>query len=185
MTGNASEVAAGRPDGLVLAGGSGRRFGRPKATVLLDGMTLVERAVAALTPHCGRILVVGRPEVPLPVASVDDRPGPDCPLNALATGLGALHADEVLVLACDLPDAGPVLARLVAAPSVAVDPSGRAQPLCARYPRLAALVAADALLGSGTRRLLPLLAVLGAVPVAATTAELHNVTVPADLPTGR
>ena len=172
----------GRPDGLVLAGGAGVRFGRPKATVLLDGQTLVERAVAALAPHCRRVVVVGRPEVPLPLPSVDDRPGPDCPLNALATGLAALEADEVLVLACDLPGAGPVLERLVAAPSVAVDPDGRAQPLCARYPRAAALAAADSLLAQGTWRLLPLLEILAATAVPAAAAELHNVTFAADLP---
>jgi len=148
---------------------------------VLDGQTLVERAVAALAPHCGRVVVVGRPEVPLPVASIDDRPGPDCPLNALATGLAAVEADEVLVLACDLPAAAPVLSRLVAAPSVAIDPEGRAQPLCARYPRAAALAAAESLLAAGERRLLPLLGLLRAVPVIATTAELHNVTVPSDL----
>jgi len=149
--------------------------------VVLDGQTLVERAVAALASRCGRVVVVGRPEVPLPVASVDDRPGPDCPLNALATGLAALVADEVLVLACDLPAAGPVLDRLVTAPSVAVDPAGRAQPLCARYPRVATLAAADDLLANEELRLLPLLDVLGATPVPATAAELHNVTTPADL----
>ena len=170
-----------RPDGLVLAGGAGVRFGRPKATVVLDGETMVERAVSALAPRCGRVVVVGRPEVPLPVPSVDDRPGPDCPLNALATGLAAVDADEVLVLACDLPAAGPVLDRLSVTPSVAVDPAGRAQPLCARYARLPTLAAAEGLLAGGTLRLLPLLDLLAPTQVPATAAELHNVTTPADL----
>ena len=169
------------PDGLVLAGGAGRRFGRPKATARFEGTTLVERAARALAPHCGRVVVVGRPEIALPVPSIDDRPGPDCPLNALATGLAAVGADEVLVLACDLPGAGPVLARLLAAPSVAVDPTGRVQPLCARYPRQAALDVANALLAGGTLRLLALLDVLDPTPVPATAAELHNVTFPDDL----
>lgn len=157
------------------------RFGRPKATAVLGGMTLVERAVAALAPHCGRVVVIGRPEVALPIASIDDRPGPDCPLNALATGLAALDADEVLVLACDLPAAGPVLDRLVAAPSVAVDPAGRAQPLCARYPRVATLALADGLLTAGTLRLLRLLDGMDALLVPASAVELHNVTFPHDL----
>lgn len=164
-----------------MAGGAGRRFGRPKAILVWEGQTLVERAVAALAPLCGRVVVVGRPEVPLPVPSIDDRPGPDCPLNALATGLATVDADEVLVLACDLPAAGPVLARLVVAPSVAVDPSGRHQPLCARYPRVAALAAADRLLASNDLRLMALTDVLSAALVPATTAELHNVNLPADL----
>lgn len=169
------------PDGLVLAGGAGRRFGRPKATVVLDGRTLVERAVEMLAARCGRVVVVGRSGVPLPVTFVLDRPGPDCPLNALATGLAAVGADEVLVLACDLPAAGPVLDRLLAAPAVAVDPAGRAQPLCARYDRRAALAAAETLLAGGTLRLLPLLDLLAPVWVPATAAELHNITTPADL----
>ena len=170
------------PDGLVLAGGAGTRFGRPKATVVLDGRTLVERAVDALAARCGRVVVVGRPDVPLPVPSVDDRPGPDCPLNALATGLAAVEADEVLVLACDLPWAAPVLDRLVMAPSAAVDPGGRSQPLCARYARAPALAAADALLASGSLRLMALLAALSPTLVPATAAELRNVNTPADLP---
>jgi molybdopterin-guanine dinucleotide biosynthesis protein A len=170
-----------RADGLVLAGGGGVRFGRPKATVVLDGQTLVERAVAALEPRCRKVVVVGRPEVALPVPSVDDRPGPDCPLNALATGLAAVDGDEVLVLACDLPGAAPVLDRLLLAPSVAVDPDGRAQPLCARYPRLAALAAADRLLAAGQLRLLALLDELAPSLVAASAAELHNITTRADL----
>jgi len=154
---------------------------------MLDGLTLVERAVAALAPHCGRVLVVGRPDVPLPIPSVDDGLGPDCPLNALATGLAALDADEVLVLACDLPGAGPVLQRLVAAPSVAVDPDGRVQPLCARYWRVVTLAAASRLLAEGNRRLMPLLELLApcSMPVTtvpATAAELLNVTFPGDLP---
>ena len=171
-----------RPDGLVLAGGAGTRFGGPKALAVLDGQTLVERALAALERRCGRVVVMGRPEVALPVPSLDDRPGPDCPLNALATGLAALTADEVLVLACDLPGAEPVLDRLVVAPAVAVDPGGRPQPLCARYPREAALAAADRLLAQGNLRMMALLDALGATAVPATAAELHNVTVPADLP---
>lgn len=174
-------VGLSLPDGLVLAGGSGRRFGQPKATVVFEGQTLVERAVAALIPYCGRVLVVGRLGIPLPVTSINDRPGPDCPLNALATGLAAVEADEVLVLACDLPGAGPVLARLARAPSVAVDPTGRAQPLCARYSRLATLRAAEGLLAAPNLRLMAILDVLGAAPVPATAAELHNVTFPDDL----
>ncbi len=174
-------IPPGRPDGLVLAGGAGVRFGRPKATVLFKGMTLVERAVAALAPHCGRVVVMGRPEVPLPIPSIDDRLGPDCPLNALATGLAALGSEEVLVLACDLPGAGPVLDRLVVAPSVAVDPEGRPQPLCARYRRRTTLAAADQLLAAGTLRLLALVDLLSPARVGATAAELHNINVPADL----
>src|SRR5205823_2525511 len=55
-------------DGIVLAGGSGRRLGRPKATVELAGTTLVERAVAILRRQCPRGVVVPRVDVDWPAA---------------------------------------------------------------------------------------------------------------------
>lgn len=175
---------------MVLAGGPGRRFGRPKAGALLGGTTLVERAVAILAARCDRVVVVSRPGIELPglpaaVTLVHDRPGPDAPLVALATGLAALEADDVLVLGCDLPLAGPLLDRLLEAPPgtpvVGVDPAGRAQPLCARYPRARALAAADRLLGAGALAAHGLLDALDAVRIEAHADELLNVNTPADL----
>jgi molybdopterin-guanine dinucleotide biosynthesis protein A len=175
--------------GIVLAGGAGSRLGRPKATVELHGTTLVARAVAMLEAVCADIVVVTRPEIALPplgVRVVLDRAGPDCPLNALASGLEAVVADDVLVLACDLPAAGPVVGRLVASDlggdaAVAIDPDGRLQPLCARYRRARTLELADELLGRGELRMLALLDRLDVAVVAATHAELRNVNTPADL----
>jgi molybdenum cofactor guanylyltransferase len=171
----------------VLAGGAGRRFGSPKAGVRLAGRTLVERAVDALLPRCGRVVVVSRADVPLPplpVSVVLDRPGPDCPLLAVASGLAALDADDVLVLGCDLPLAGALLDRLIAAPAglaVAGARGGRSQPLCARYPRLAALAACDRLLASGALAARGLPAALGAIAVEGDGDELLNVNTPSDL----
>ena len=175
--------------GIVLAGGAGRRFGRPKATAVLDGLTLVERAVDMLRPHCRTLLVVGRPDVDLPaldVAVCFDRPGPDAPLNALATGLAAVDADDALVLACDLPAAGPVIERLAALPAGATAVAregerGRWQPLCGRYPRRAAHRACERLLAQGELRLLPLIDALRPSALVAGAGELANVNSPADL----
>ncbi len=143
-----------RPDGIVLAGGAGRRMGGPKAPIAFAGGTLVQRAVALMAERCARVIVVARPEVPLPAvdaAVVLDRPGPDCPLTGIATGLVASDAAEVLVLGCDLPFAGPLLDALIAhdAAAAVAHADGHIQPLCARYPRAAALAAADALLAAG------------------------------------
>jgi molybdopterin-guanine dinucleotide biosynthesis protein A len=175
--------------GIVLAGGAGRRLGRPKPTALLDGLTLVERAVDILRPQCRTLIVVSRPEVALPPLDASvcfDRPGPDAPLNALATGLAALEADDVLVLACDLPAVRPVVERLAELPAGAIAmarerQSGRWQPLCARYARLAALEACDRLLGGGEVRLLPLVEALRPTAIMAGAAELANVNTPEDL----
>jgi molybdopterin-guanine dinucleotide biosynthesis protein A len=182
---------SGDPDGIVLAGGAGRRLGGPKAAVRLGGLTLVERAVATLAARCRRVVVVTRPGVPLPplaVPVVEDIPGPACALRALATGLGALDAEEVLVLACDLPLAGPVLDALLAAPggtAVAGAAGGDPQPLCARYPRAEALAAAERLLASGALAARGLLGALGARLVDAEGPALLNVNAPADLERAR
>lgn len=171
-----------------MAGGAGTRLGQPKATVVLAGTTLVERAVDALVPHCRRVAVVTRPTIVLPPLAAEvilDRPGPDSPLNGLATGLAALDAERVLVLACDLPLAGPLIGRLASAPLpdpvVAADGAGRAQPLCGRYARLPALAQCTTLLEEGEVRLLPLLDRLAASVVPARDEELANVNSGEDL----
>ena len=175
------------PDGCVLAGGSGRRLGRPKASVLLGGITLVERAVAMLSARCGTVVVVARPEVPLPalpVGVVHDRPGPGAPLVGLATGLAVLGADDVIVLGCDLPFAGPVLDALLAAPAGAAvvgTADGRLQPLCGRYPRRRALEACERLLAEGALAARDLAEAVGAAGVPAPRDALLNVNTAEDL----
>lgn len=176
-----------KPDGIVLAGGPGRRMGRPKATVQMGGLTLVERAIDLLRPRCARVVVVSRRDVALPALDVDvlfDRPGPDCPLVALATGLAATETDDVLVLACDLPFAGPLLDALLGAPArraVVGRADGHIQPLCARYPRAAALRAADALLQAGELPARGPAFALGADSVDDTWGALANLNTPAEL----
>jgi molybdopterin-guanine dinucleotide biosynthesis protein A len=185
-------MAAARPRlaGVVLAGGSGSRLGRPKATVVVRGRTLAERAVELLVTRCDPVIVVSRPDVPLPSLDVPvlfDRKGVRGPMNALATGLAAVDTDDVLVLACDLPFTGPVLDRLLAAPR------GRAvaardeqlQPLCARYPREQTLQACRKLAAQGVRRMTSLLITLDALSIEATEAELFNLNTPDDLEAAR
>jgi molybdopterin-guanine dinucleotide biosynthesis protein A len=174
--------------GIVLAGGAGRRFGGGKPAAAFAGRTLVERAVAILHPHCRTLIVVGRPDVPLPELDVPvhlDRPGPRAAMNGLATGLAALRTDDVLVLACDLPGSGPVVDRLAGlAPGTAAaarDPAGRWQPLCARYPRIAALGQCERLLAGRELALHALVAALEAGAVDAPADQLANVNEPDDL----
>lgn len=134
-------------------------------------------------------MVVARDEValpPLPVDVLHDRPGPASPLLGVATGLAALSAPDCVVLACDLPLAAPVVDALVASPPgrvvVARDPAGRLQPLCARYPRAAALEICEALLAAGSLAMGALVDALGPPLVIDVLGdELLNVNVPADL----
>lgn len=110
--------------GLLLAAGAGRRFGRPKALVELDGEPLVRRAVRVLTDGgCAPIRVVlGAqaedavkllPDPSLAVVADDWATGMGASLRA---GLRALpEADAVLVHLVDLPKVDArVIARLAA-----------------------------------------------------------------------
>jgi molybdopterin-guanine dinucleotide biosynthesis protein A len=185
-------MTPGEIGGLVLAGGAGQRFGQPKASVVFEGCTLVERAVATLQDHCAPVIVASRREIALPpltVAVCFDRAGPDAPLTGLATGLANLDTEDVVVLACDLPRAAPVVARLARGPAgratVGRAPDtnrvDRVQPLCARYPRRSTLEACEELLASGETRLLPLVDALRPLIIDASAVELSNVNSPVDL----
>ncbi len=148
--------------GLVLTGGSSRRLGVDKATLLLDGETLAVRAARILGAHCTAVIEVG-PGVTGLVAVRESPPGAG-PLAALVAGVSALGRvpdDGVVLLACDLPWAAPALAAIVATVgdeaeridiAIPVDDAGRRQYVCARYgPR--ALACAVALVAAGERSL--------------------------------
>ncbi len=187
MHDRAAECAATALDGIVLAGGPGVRMGRPKASARLGGRTLVERAVGMLESRCATVRVVARPGIPLPPLDVEvlfDIPGPDCPLVGMATGLAACTADDVLVLACDLPFAAPMLEALLAAPpgrATVGRADGHIQPLCGRYPRVAALAVARALIDAGRMRATGPARLLDAVALDDRWGALANLNTPADL----
>ena len=159
------------PAAIVLAGGGSRRMGGvDKAALVVAGVPMLERVLAAARPLCSRLVVVG-PARPTAVAGVDfvQEPAPGGgPVPAVAAGLDAVAAgggaavDVVLVLAADLPllaaaDLGRLLDRLTAGPSVdavaAADHRGGPNPLLAAY-RVAAVVTAGGP-GSPAAGLLP------------------------------
>lgn len=171
MTGHHAPPPRPALGGLVLAGGAGARFGRPKAAVSFGGRSLVARAAEALRPHCDPVIVVARSDTPLPAdlpawsRVVLDRQGPAAALAALATGLAALDNDDVLVLGCDLvvdPIVISRLARMLAGSAATVSAGGTVQPLCGRYPRLAAQDVAEALVAADDLRARQLVTNMGA-----------------------
>lgn len=91
--------------GAVLAGGRSSRFGGDKAEALLGGRTLLDHAIAALTPHSDAVAVCGR-DVP-GTLSLGDRPGPGLgPLGGLNAALHHAAAEGffgVLSTGCDMP----------------------------------------------------------------------------------
>lgn len=172
---------------VVLAGGTARRMGgADKASVVLDGVTLLERAIAA-TAAAEDVVVVGTP-VPTsrPVTwTVEDPPlgGPAAGLLAALDRL-ASDPDAVLALAVDMPRVtAATVSRLLTAlerdpdadGAVLVDRDGRRQTLAAVY-RHAAL--ADAGSRHRTPHGLPmrrLVAGLRLVDVPAVGDETHDV----------
>ena len=101
------------PGGLVLAGGGGRRMGRPKALVRYQGELLVERACRLLAgAGCDPVVAVlgaaadeVRAAATLPGVSTVDNPGwPTGMGSSLGVGLAELRdADAVVVTLVDMP----------------------------------------------------------------------------------
>lgn len=114
--------AAGDVVGVVLAAGTGRRFGGPKALVELAGERLVDRAVAVLREGgCCDVLVVAGA---VPVLGVDARvvTNVDWPTgmgSSLRVGLTAAQGgpwQAAVLLVVDAPWIGPQsVRRLIAA----------------------------------------------------------------------
>lgn len=150
-------------DAIIVAGGrSSRLQGGDKTLLVYNGRTLLERAVDAAT-GARRIVTVGPTEVAGTIITLES-PRFGGPAAAIAAGLDALEtpAEWVLTLASDLPFAKRAVAALVdALPGetdgvIAIDDSGRRQPLLAVYrsSALAAAVAGTEVAGLSMRALL-------------------------------
>jgi molybdopterin-guanine dinucleotide biosynthesis protein A len=149
--------------GLLLTGGTSRRLGVDKATLLLDGDRLVDRVAGVLAGVATTVLEVGPGYSSL--AAVREEPPGSGPLAALAAGAAALGArglgtSAVLVLAVDLPFVDAPLLEWLAShrdPRTVVPVvDGLPQPLCARYT-YAALSLAPELVAAGERSMRALL----------------------------
>lgn len=171
---------------ILAGGRAERLDGASKPDLVVAGRSLLATAIAAArAAACERIVVVGPPELEAPgCLVVREDPPFGGPVAALAAGLDALGRpggrvapegffgppggrvapegrvsrphEDVLVLACDMPDAEAAVARLVAGRATArpadgiclVDASGRTQWLAAMYSRGALARAFEALRGA-------------------------------------
>lgn len=142
-----ADAAAERLGAVVLSGGTGSRLGGvDKGSIEVDGVTLLERALAA-TMNAVEVVVVGQ-QVPTtrPVTWTREDPRGGGPAAGLLAGLERFYRPPVLVavLAVDMPRVGPgTFTRLVSSIGAAddgallVDGEGKRQPLCAVYRRSA------------------------------------------------
>lgn len=143
--GHATFLRVTRWAAVVLAGGRARRFGRDKTRAVLGSDSLLSRTLAAVPSELPCVIV--GPVRPLPeraeVIWMLEEPRFSGPVAALRSGLAGLpdEVDGVLLLAADQPFAAEAVSTLFtawadAAPCdalVALDESGRRQPLLALY----------------------------------------------------
>jgi molybdopterin-guanine dinucleotide biosynthesis protein A len=165
--------------GAVLAGGRSTRFGSDKALAMLDGVTLLDRALDALAPYCAALVVVGRDTAR--VATVRDRPAAGLgPLGGLAGALAqaaALGLDGVLTTACDTPLLPPALVAALLARDAAFAAEA---PTVGHWPVRLALPLLTHLANGGDRSIRRWAAAAGVVAVCPEVV-LANVNTAADL----
>lgn len=177
---------AGEWGAVILTGGTAHRLGgADKATLVVAGRSLLERALAAVVGAVEVVVVGPATEVSGgPVRFVREEPAYGGPAAGLSTGVQALTADLAVVLAVDLPfvTAATVGRLLDAAPAhdgaVLVDAGGRRQ--LALVVRRSALLdrLPDPVTGLPLWRLMD---GLDLVEVAAIGAEAHDVDTWTDL----
>lgn len=129
---------------VLLAGGESRRMGRDKATLEWRGQPLWKWQMEKLRAlHPEKIFLSARSDLswrPADVELVVDIPPSRGPLSGLAAALVATETDHLLALAIDMPLMTTEQLRLLcclATNGMGVIPTieGKAEPLCAIYPK--------------------------------------------------
>ncbi|WP_225437535.1 molybdenum cofactor guanylyltransferase [Arthrobacter sedimenti] len=181
-----------RFDAVILAGGRSSRLGGvPKAGLVLDGATLLQRTCAALA-GAGRMTVVG-PEpddvgrLSPAAVFVREEPAFAGPAAAVVAGFRAgqgRRAPWCAVVACDMPRVAVLIEVLLGEAAagapvslVAVD-GGREQPLAALYRSDDLATAIDAVLARGPADNLSMRSLLASVktrPVPVPPGTTHDV----------
>lgn len=145
---------------LVLAGGAGRRMGRPKAWLQVGDTTLLRCVVGNLASAFSEVLVAfAEPEQLvelIPHRVVFDRKTSAGPLAGLEAGLLVARNDVTFAVACDMPYVTEGVAEMAVAAAHGCDAaipriSGRPEPVCGAYRR-SALPAITAALDGGRYR---------------------------------
>ncbi len=148
-------MLAASPDltAFILAGGKSTRMGADKAFVVLDGQTLLARALNVARSITPNVRIVGDPAKFAAFAPVVEDIFPNCgPLGGIHAALSSSKTDLNLILAVDVPFVSPALLHYLvkrasnSAALVTVAHTGEGyQALCAIYPRVFAEAAEESL----------------------------------------
>jgi molybdopterin-guanine dinucleotide biosynthesis protein A len=129
---------------LVLAGGTSRRMGRPKAWLEVGDTTLLRWMVERLGTAFSEVMVsFAEPEQVhehVPYRLVFDRKHDAGPLAGIEAGLAVASNEVTFAIACDMPYATREFAEMAVAAARGCDAAmpridGRAEPVCAAYRR--------------------------------------------------
>jgi len=124
---------------IILAGGESKRMGQDKASLVLDGLPLLQRVVNIAQPLFAEVILsVRQPRQDIALPQVCDDPAHIGPLAGLAAGLQRSRTSWVFAAACDMPFISSALIEYLArqrADCQAVVPMvhGHPQPLAAFY----------------------------------------------------
>ena len=149
--------------GFVLAGGKSTRMGQDKATLTLNGRTLLEHALAALRQVCRDVSILGRYELYGTLAPVYEDIYPGCgPLGGIHTALSNAQTPYSLIIAVDTPFLLPeflsyLAERAIASDAVVITPeiADYTQPLSTVYS-LDFLPIAERAIKAGNYKIVPL-----------------------------
>ncbi len=165
---------------MILSGGRSSRLGFDKATADLNGRPLLDWLLDSI-PEASDCVLVG----PAPTGTTrhltltrEEPPGGG-PLAGIAAGLVHVHTPIVVVVAVDMPLAGPLLAHLVTRLQAAsegvdavlpVDGAGRVQPLAGAYRTVALRSALERVGSPEGRAVRDLVALLNVTTLAGSAA---------------
>jgi molybdopterin-guanine dinucleotide biosynthesis protein A len=143
---------------LVLAGGTSRRMGRPKAWLEVGDTTLLRWMVERLGPAFSEVMVsFAEPEQVqehVPYRLVFDRKHDAGPLAGIEAGLAVTRNEVTFAVACDMPYVTREFAEMAVTAARGCDAAiprvdGRPEPVCAAYRR-SSLAAVTAALDAGS-----------------------------------
>jgi molybdenum cofactor guanylyltransferase len=127
--------------GFVLAGGKSTRMGQDKAAVTLNGLTLLQHALAALREVCSDVAILGKQELYGALGPVCEDIFPGCgPLGGIHAALSSSKTLFNLVIAVDTPFLSPeflsfLVDRAIESGAIVTTPEidDYTQPLCTVY----------------------------------------------------
>ena len=149
--------------GFVLAGGKSTRMGQDKAAVTLNGLTLLQHALAALREVCSDVAILGKQELYGGIGPVYEDIFPGCgPLGGIHAALSSSKTQFNLIIAVDTPFLAPeflshLADRAIESNAIVTTPEidDYTQPLCTVYSLVFRSIAEQAL-RQGNYKIVPL-----------------------------